>query len=342
MAKLTGVVLLEGPDCAGKTTLADELVKRYDGHYVHRTWRKGIDVWDHHVEAIQIANDRAHEQLVVVDRLWASEAIYGRVYRKESNYRHNSRAMDRVLLRLATIHVLCVPDVDYVVKTHAARAAVGQEMYPTVREVAERYHDWALGNTYVTRPLNGDITEQQAAMGGFIALRNDALHYDVNTDGTDMPAYCAKIADHLRERQATQYPFALDPATPNCLGHRTEARYLFVGEQLGDLHSWSRWPFFARTHSPDFLNRTLHELAFEEQHGLWTNAWDEDHRLPRIYNERAAELKVIALGRKAEHRCKTLGIPVHAAVPHPSWARRFNHHGQRGYTYADQLREVLR
>jgi hypothetical protein len=342
MSKLTGVVLLEGPDGAGKTTLAEALCQKYGGHYVHRTWRKGMDVWDHHTEALQLADKLSHEQLVVIDRLWPSEAIYGKVFRKESDYKHNSRAMDRVLLRLATIHVLCVPDVDYVVETHGQRARAGGEMYSTVQEVAQRYWDWTFGSRYEPRPRDGDITEQQAAMGGFLKLRNDALHYDVNVDGTDLDFFCQKIEAHLRERQASQYAFALDPTTPNCLGHRMEAEYLFVGEQVGDLHSWSRWPFYARTHSPDFLNKALHELAFEEQKGLWNNAWDADNRLIHIWNERARpDLKVIPLGRKAEHRCKALGIPVHAAVPHPSWARRFNHHGQRGYTYADQLKEVL-
>lgn len=338
--KLAGVVVLEGPDGAGKTTLAEHLVKRYDGHYVHRTWRKGMDVWDHHTEAVQIANERSHKQLVVIDRLWASEAIYGKVYRGESDYKHNSRAMDRVLLRLCAINVLCIPPLDYVVDVHAKRAAAGGEMYSTVDEVAERYRDWALGNR--SRPINGDVTEQLAALGGFIANRNDALLYDVTRHGSDMDAFADELEKLLLDRRASQYPFALDPATPNCLGHRLEAEYLFVGEQVGDLHSWSRWPFYARTHSPDFLNKSLHEIAFDEPKALWSNAWDEDNRLPHIWNERATpELKVIALGRKAERRCKAVGIPVHAAVPHPSWARRFNYHGQRGEPYPEVLKKAL-
>lgn len=339
MSKVTGVVVLEGPDGAGKTTLAEELCKRYDGFYVHRTWRKGMDVWDHHTEALQIAHARAHQQLVVIDRLWPSEAIYGQIYRGESDYKHNSRAMDRVLNRMAALYVLCVPrDVDYIKTVHGKRAAAGGEMYSTVDAVAQRYVDWMDGAEILT-PVT-DIVQQQAQAGGFLKTRSDACHYDVTTSGANLPQVCRGIEFLLERRRGKQWPFALDPATPNILGHRADAEFLFVGEQVGDLHAWSRWPFYARTHSPDFINRALHQIAFNEQRGAWTNAWDDDNRLPRIYED-SPHLKVIALGRKAERRCKALKIPVHAELPHPAWARRFNHHGDRGPAYSALLKEAL-
>lgn len=340
MTKLTGVVVLEGPDGAGKTTLAEELCNRYGGHYVHRTWRKGMDVWDHHTEALQIANARSHEQLVVIDRLWPSEAIYGEVYRGESDYKHNSRAMDRVLNRMAALYVLCVPrDQNYVRGIHAERAAAGGEMYSNIDRVTQTYVDWLDGAEVLVQPTN--IVHQQAAAGGFLKTRSDAYHYDVTIQGSNLPRVCHDIEWRLTERQKTQWQFALDPATPNVLGHAADAEFLFVGEAVGDLHAWSRWPFYARTHSPDFINRALHQIAFNEQRGAWTNAWDDDNRLPHVYAGARNSLKVIALGRKAERRCNALQIPVHAALPHPSWARRFNHHGERGTPYHEQLKQAI-
>lgn len=342
MSKLTGVLVLEGPDGAGKTTLAEALVERYDAHYVHRTWHKGIDVWDHHLEALIIANERSHEQLVIIDRLHLSEQIYGRIYRGVAQQTHNVRCFDRVLLKLAAINVMCVPrDLLYVHEVHARKHAAGQELYTTVDAVAKRYVELLDGNIF-TGDGPGDYAEQQSRLGGLLWLRpEDTYHYDVTKQGHDLKRVGDELEAQLRKRQADQFTFSRDPAVPNCLGHRREAQYLFVGEQVGDLHSWSRWPFFARTHSPDFLNKALHELAFPENYGVWTNAWDEVNALPRIYAEKPA-LKVIALGRKAERRCAQLRIPVHAAVPHPSWARRFNHHGERGKSYKQQLDEALR
>lgn len=342
MRKLTGVLVLEGPDGAGKTTLAEELCRRNDGHYVHRTWRKGMDVWDHHTEALQIANERAHEQLVVIDRLWPSEAIYGRVFRGESDYKHNSRCMDRVLLRMAAIYVLCVPrDKEYIKKIHGDRAAAGGEMYSNIDRVVDAYVDWMDGRVVTVSEdiINTgklDIVQQQSEYGGFLSSRSDRFHYDVTRDGANMNLVCEGIEHTLAQRQSQQWSFALDPNTPNVLGHAKDAEFLFVGEQVGDLHAWSRWPFYARSHSPDYINRSLHEFGFNEKRGAWTNAWDEDNRLPHIYGA-SPHLKVIALGRKAERRCEALRIPVHASLPHPSWARRFNHHGQRGTSYPQLL-----
>lgn len=341
MSNIKGVILLEGPDGTGKSTLADFLVNKFDGHYVHRTWRRGMDVWDHHTEALQIANERAHQQLVVIDRLWPSEAIYGNVFRKESDYKHNSRAMDRVLLRMAAIYVLCVPsDPDYVRAVHKRKAGEGLEMYTNIDQVIDRYQHWTFGDNELSE-WNGDICEQQAFLGGFLDQRpNDSHWYDVTRHGGDLENVATELEHKLAHRQATQFPFALDPKTPNCLGHRADAKYLFVGEQVGDLHAWSRWPFYARSHSPDFINKSLHEIAFAENEGVWTNAWDEDNRLPYIYAAKP-ELKVIALGRKAERRCQALRVPVHAALPHPSWARRFNHYGQRGTPYPQLLNAAV-
>lgn len=340
MSKLKGVIVLEGPDGAGKTTLAEALCKKYDGHYIHRTWRKGMDVFDHHTEALQIANQLAHEQLVVIDRLWPSEAIYGQVYRKESDYKHNSRAMDRVLLRMSALYVLCVPrNPDYVRTIHARKHAQGLEMYDNIDQVTQRYIDWLDGNE-LADPV-GDIIDQQAHFGGFLNDRGyGAFHYDVEQRGHELDKVVEELAEHLAWYRKQQWSFALDPNTPNILGHKLHAKYLFVGEQLGDLHSWSRWPFYARTHSPDFLNKSLHEIAFPERWGAWTNAWDEDNRLPHIVAA-SPHLKIVALGRKAERRLNALKIPVHAAVPHPSWARRFNYHGQRGVPYPQQLADAL-
>lgn len=345
MAKLTGVVLLEGPDGAGKTTLAEYLCKKYDGHYVHRTWRKGMDVWDHHTEALQIAHERHDKQLVVIDRLWPSEAIYGRVFRGESDYKHNSRAMDRVLQRMAALHVLCMPtDKEYIKGVHGARAAAGGEMYSNIDKVIDAYRDWIDGNQvkYLGLVLGElDIVQQQSWYGGFTNLRDDWYLYDVQQQGHDLDAVSFDVALEVQRLRNTQWPSALDPKTPNILGHKAEAEFLFVGEQVGDLHAWSRWPFYARSHSPDYINRCLHEIGFNERRGAWTNAWDEDNRLPHIVAE-SPGLKVICLGRQAEKRCKQLGVSVHAGLPHPSWARRFNHYGQRGPHYRELLREATR
>jgi hypothetical protein len=337
---VTGLVILEGPDGAGKTTLAQSLAEQFGGIYVHRTYSPTMDIWEHHAEAYQIAQARAHEQLVIVDRLWPSELIYGRVFRGKGYYGpYNARSMDRVSLRFCAIHVLCIPDdIEYIVKTHAEKKAKGLEMFDTVREVAVRYVDWARGS--VIRPHDGDLVEQMSSYGGFLGLRNDWFHYDVLRDGKDMKKVGKRLVEKLTDRQSKQLSLAREPAHPNFLGYIPEATHLFVGEALGDPNGWSKWPFFGRDKSADFLNRSLHQIAWPEQNGVWTNAEDPDYNLTRICSAKPT-LKVIALGQKAHDRCIKEGIH-HVTIPHPQWSRRFDYEGKIKGPYHELLEKAIK
>jgi len=333
----TGLILLEGPDGAGKTTLAEHICKRYNGTYIHRTWSKTMDVWEHHTEGLRLANDYLAEgKLVVMDRLYPSEMIYGKAFRNGGQYGdYNARSMERVFLRMAGVMVLAVPkNIEYIKAVHAEKFKKGLEHFDSVSAVAERYVDWAYGSK--DRPVDGDLVEQQSALGGFIHLNaNYPLVYNVIEDGDYMDDVADEIIARLEITRQRQFSAALDTNTPNVLGHKAMAKFLFIGERVGDPKGWSRWPFYGKRYSPDFLNRALHELRFNETHGAWTNAWDESNCLPKIYAE-APHLKVIPLGREAERRCNQLRIPIHYSVPHPSYAMRFDR-----ANYVEELRKAL-
>lgn len=334
-----GVIVLEGPDGAGKTTLAEHLVKKYGGVYVHRTWSPEMNVWDHHTEALKIAHEKSYQELVVIDRLWPSEYIYGRVFRGSSQYpAWAARSMDRVLLRLCAQTICCIPkDVDYVVKMHAEKKKRNEEMFPSVREVATRYLDWWTGS--VIRPIDGDYVEQLTALGG-VSTRQDYTYYDVNVNGSRMHEFAELAVDVMIERQKKQFSLALNPALQNFIGYLPTARYLFVGEELGEPEGWCRWPFYSPAGSPDFLNRTLHRVAFDETTGCWTNAINSDDQLSRIVFEKNS-LLVICLGGIARRRCNSIGINIHAVIHHPQWARRFNFHGSNATPYHEELLDAL-
>lgn len=342
MSKPVGVIVLEGPDGAGKTTLAEHLCEKYDGLYVHRTWSKTMDVWEHHTEGLRIAHDNYKDRLVVIDRLFPSEMIYGRSLRSGGQYgNHNARSMDRVLMRMGAVIGLAIPeDVEYVKTVHARKFAQGLEHFDTVEDIAVRYVDWMNGSTDPRYNIDGDLIEQQTAMGGYKALRNDWVHYDVTQHGKHMNLVAERFAEKLQRRRDTQFLFALDPTTPNVLGHKADAEYLIVGERVGDPTGWSRWPFYGNNRSSDYLNKNLHKILWEEKFAVWTNAWDEANLLPRIYAERP-DLKVVCLGLEAERRVRQLKIPIYYTVSHPSYSMRFNHHGDKGTPYHLQLQEAL-
>ncbi|RLC08224.1 MAG: hypothetical protein DRI24_23675 [Deltaproteobacteria bacterium] len=79
------IYCIEGPDCCGKTTLANAMAKKLDAAIFHHTYIKGwtkADLLNHfqqgmnHMKAANIySND------LILDRGWISTAIYGDIYR---------------------------------------------------------------------------------------------------------------------------------------------------------------------------------------------------------------------------------------------------------------------
>lgn len=75
--------ILEGADGAGKTTLAKSLQKMHGGEIVHfgapANEQEERDYWKVYVDAIL---KNAHKKVVIFDRSWYSDFIYGPVIRK--------------------------------------------------------------------------------------------------------------------------------------------------------------------------------------------------------------------------------------------------------------------
>ena len=274
--------------------------------------------------------------LVVLDRHWPSEAIYGPIFRGCSQYSPNERSIERVLLKHAALYVMVLPnDLDELVRRFEELKRTRREDFPEVAEVARRYADLWHGNV-VSASLEGTYTDQLAKLGGVSKLAH-WFRYDFTKASVEEQADA--MVHKLQVLRRLQIPEALDPLQGNLTGHIHLAKYLFVGDKPGDLSSRIRWPFYARNRSSEFLNSSLHKIGFPEHKAMFTNINDPDHDdfFWKIFQQKP-DIKVICLGNDAQKGIlHKYGTWFQRKVYHPSYARRFMHYGN----YPDLLWEII-
>jgi len=329
-----GIILLEGADASGKTTLARHLVRQHGARYLHSTVRK--DVWRWHVGALRwAARLAAAGRLVVMDRHWHSEQVYGPVFRGKAGYgAAGARCLDRVLRRYGALTVMCAPgdQLAQEERWRAGRAAGKHEHFDRVREVISLYADLAHGN--VARPGDGYL--DQLIRFQDYAGRDDVIIYDLDAccGEARLAAFARRAVAQLQTLQEQ-----VQDGTHNLSGRGSPSQpgYLLVGEAISPRYprGLPRWPWVdndARLSGATWLNLALHGLALREDRVTFVNAVDEVDRLPGLLRSAAARGdRVLALGRVAAGRIKALGYPA-AEVPHPQHHRRFNYHdGYEGY-----------
>lgn len=321
-----GIILLEGADASGKSTLADLLIKHHQARYLHSTVRR--DIWRWHLGALRFATDECDRRLVVLDRLHLSELVYGTVFRGGVAYGNAGlRCLDRVLRRFCCLTVLCVPgDAQGQEDRWRASRDRGREHFDRVAEVMALY--------------------RLLATNGF-QDRDDVVVYDLDEHPLDhLGGVVDEVLDRLEALAGTATTQgSLDPRRYNLSG-RAEAgqsRILLVGETVSPSWrpGWPRWPWMdsdQNLSSATWLNRALDHLGLREDRLVMTNALEPDDHLPELLDQEWTA--ILALGLEAEDRLLTLGAPGVRTIHHPQWHRRFHYHdGPEGY--ARLIQEAL-
>lgn len=104
-----GLIILDGPDCSGKTTLANALRDQLGANVVHRTWSEDLEKqMDRYL--MDPINIYRKDDLLVIDRWALSEWIYSDVYRNGTQWKGFHRLAFEKLRQLNAINVVCVPD----------------------------------------------------------------------------------------------------------------------------------------------------------------------------------------------------------------------------------------
>jgi thymidylate kinase len=306
---MNGIIVLEGPDCVGKTTLQEYLVTHHQAVPIHLTYpapSQYRDMWDYQLKEMQRAISLSKTELVVVDRHWLSEQIYSKIFRSGTHWPYMGRMFDRVWCKHAAIYVVCLPfTIEDTVKRHRENLDPGHP-YPDDKfmELVSAYVDYACASSD----------------------RFDHVSYTIEVEGKNLASFCVALLDRLRIHRLTQYQPALLAVEQNILGHRADAKYLLVGEQVNQCGDTYAWPFVKDGNCSAWLTNVLIELNIDESQLMWTNVFDEHGDVaPHVGNLIGdLPLRPIAFGQIAKMRLQRLKAPAYFSMMHPSYAKRFD------------------
>lgn len=122
------VVYLEGPDRAGKTSVANYLVDK-GFKYFHATYSKGMNVLQHHQDIINQVLECDED--VVLDRLCLSEYVYSLVFRNGVWYGRDN--YDKLINQVQPTHqIIVLPERDEYLKN--IKRDLQNEMYKDLEQ----------------------------------------------------------------------------------------------------------------------------------------------------------------------------------------------------------------
>lgn len=104
------LIILEGPDGAGKSTLGRVLAKHFGGMFFHCTATKTLipAMRDYQLNVLEnVYENIAFGRTVVLDRFWPSEMIYGGVLRPDNPHGFLWKELEEACNKLDAFYVIC-------------------------------------------------------------------------------------------------------------------------------------------------------------------------------------------------------------------------------------------
>jgi hypothetical protein len=266
---MNGLIILDGPDHAGKTTLAKALCEMHGGHYMHMTYRMKNDQWTYHLAGIDRAIRKSKTQLVVLDRSWMSEICYAEAFRGGTKWPEMGRMLDRMVLGNAGLYVICLPE-------DLREHNMAFERHKEARD--EMYGD------NITPTLRFHVLWDK------IKHWPHVMRYDYLKHPWSMPLYSISVA--LAELQKD----VLD----GCLvgGHLPSAKYLMITRKATRLYGGPWYPFVNyHDEGSRLIGNTLDKLCVEEHELLWADLECNSTTIKELLNK--YDLIPICLGSDA-------------------------------------------
>lgn len=321
------LIILEGPDGSGKTTLAKELIDQ-GCHYQHMTYRWPNKMVQYQTACFMHNLKKALDTNtpVVIDRWWISDMIYAKVFRGGSPWPHYGRMLDRMLLSYGGIYVMCQPGTPEEYKVRFKKLAdERKEMYTDINKMAEVYDDYTdlFYGSACNKSYEGYLG---VMMKKGMCYRQDCLKYDYLSEGGKVK----KIAARLKENVLRNYAHQNFPTFHNQTAGNFCADTIVLGDKPNLKWNSGRpdWPFFENANCSLHLAKTLDELGVDEAHTFYVNI---NHPITGIshiqswLHHKTRPIRVITLGNDAEvtYLKNFCGSNSYIPAPHPQAARRF-------------------
>ena len=293
MEELPRVIIVEGVDGSGKTTLARALSARLGYGYVHMSVpddpRGPFDYWWRRV----YPELRKHSGLVI-DRLHWSEDVYGGLFRGGSKLTDHDRwVLEGWLLGRGACVIHCQPPLERVLAS-------------TSKDVEKRHHSMSAA-VYAgyTKPWDTVLP---------------VVTFDYTVDGPSTKLNPYLVLPRLPSLPLS-YPGIGCPVP----------RAVLVGDRHNLCNSRKlicHDPLVFRSTSGDFLRRALESASLTLYDYYIVNGWTDSGKVLAPEPTDVSPLlgsTFIALGKRGEAALTAGGISSVGNVGHPQWWRRFRH-----------------
>lgn len=289
------VVILEGPDGGGKTTLAKKLVEAGFEYKHEGPPPDGVDLISYYLRVLQ--DSLLSFKHVVHDRLWLGERIYGPIARGEDRIGDEGQILFERLYRSKPIHqYICSPEYG-IAKTNYLEKIRDKNDYLKSEVMWESvYKDY---DKWLERNLLGS-------------------KFNYSTDDYQM------IIDRILD-----FKVILNNLPEGTIGS-PKAKYLFIGDKPN--HLTIDVPFFSVRGSSGYLNKALKLADIKEEDLALSNAKSatgEKHSFDSTLKKLPNLEKIFLMGNIAKEwyfRQVTHETCETKFIPHPSYLKRFRGH----------------
>lgn len=287
------LIILEGPDGGGKSTLAAALADEFKARVIHHGPYLGERRIAHHYLR-SVYRALYGNQTIIMDRSWVSEPIYGAAMRGGANRIsvHERRILERLALRA-----------DAVVLNVRPTFATCEKVWRSRR-----------GEEYVNR-----AETLKAVYAGYFNL-------DKNESALPIIRYNREAATvNGVVTMLRALPKSPPPDEVPGIGRYRKGVTLLVGEKMGGEPLRRDLPFIGRSGCSPWLSELLDEHGVLESSLYWVNAFYLGVSTNLSFIEDLKPKTVIALGQTARFRLLESQHPF-LFLPHPQFWKRFCYH----------------